>query len=91
MSNPLVNWMSEGSPLFSSGRERLTKDQHLSQNQGHHAKGRMGDDIARAEMMEITRWENEGGRIVVAGAAHQPIGTARKSRQDAWCSLSTQP
>lgn len=82
--------MSEGFTLFSSGRERLSNDQNPSQDQGHHAKGRVGDDITRAEMMEITRWENEGGRIVVAGAAHQPIGTARKSRQEGWCSLSAQ-
>jgi hypothetical protein len=35
----------------------------LPRNQGHHPEGCTRDDIACAEMMEIIRWENEGGRI----------------------------
>jgi hypothetical protein len=52
MSNGLMNRTREGFSLFSSGRERL-----------RHPEGCLGDAIACEEMMEIIRWENEGGRL----------------------------
>jgi hypothetical protein len=82
MSNPLVESDERSvSALLFRQRAPEQRSESPSQNQEHHAKGRVGDDIPRPEMMEITRWENEGGRIGPAGAAHQHIGTARKSRR----------
>ena len=67
MSNAFVNRMKEGLPL----------------NQGHHPEGCTRDDIACAEMMEIIRWENEGGRIGLTAR----VGLGAQARPDDTCEL----
>ena len=67
MSNALVNRMREGLP----------------RNQGHHPEGCTRDGIACAEMLEIIRWENEGGRIGPAAL----VGLGAQAQPDDTCEL----